>query len=66
MHARNERLGSKGGIPSLCCVALFRLDEYNQAAREAIYQWIDQRTLEHAPSLQLLETATCTGPTAEP
>jgi hypothetical protein len=37
-------------------VALFRLDEYNQAAREAVYIWIDHRTTEHAPSL-LLEAA---------
>jgi hypothetical protein len=33
-------------------VTLFRLDDYNDAARVAVYKWIDRRVLEHAPSLQ--------------
>lgn len=37
---------------SLCGVTLFRLDEYNDAARVAIYEWIDRRVVEHAPSLR--------------
>ncbi len=33
-------------------MTLFRLDEYNDAARLAIYEWIESRTVTHAPSLK--------------
>lgn len=39
-------------------MTLFRLDEYNGPARVAIYEWIDRRMLEHAPSLRQFPRAT--------
>ncbi len=39
-------------------MTLFRLDEYNDEARVAIYEWIDRRVVEHAPSLRQFPRAT--------
>lgn len=45
-------------VVAFTTMTLFRLDEYNEAARVAIYEWIDRRVLESAPSLRLFPRAT--------